>query len=40
MWVAQRKDERAALKTGTAWELRDRILADYTARPVPRSVAP
>ena len=40
LWVAQRKDDRATLRADSAWKLRDRIVADYTARPVPRSVTP
>lgn len=39
-WVAQRADDRTTLRSDTPLGLRDRILADYTARPVPRSVAP
>lgn len=39
-WVAQRRDTRETLRAGTPDGLRDRIAADYTARPVPRSVAP
>ena len=35
-WRAVRKDDGAALVTETAEELRDAMLADYTARPVPR----
>ena len=36
VWVAQRRDNRETLRAGTPAELRDRIVADYTARPVPR----
>lgn len=37
-WMAQRRDNRATLRAGTALGLRDLILADYTARPVPRQI--
>lgn len=40
LWMAQRRDDREMLRAESAWELRDAILADYSARPVPRSVAP
>ena len=35
-WRAVRKDDGAELVTESAEELRDAMLADYTARPVPR----
>jgi hypothetical protein len=37
-WVAQRKDNRETLRADTPADLRDLILADYTARPVPRQL--
>jgi len=37
-WVAQRRDNRATLRADSPEALRDLIIADYTARPVPRSV--
>lgn len=36
VWLAQRLDTRETLRAETPVELRDLILADYTARPVPR----
>ena len=36
VWLAQRLDDRAVLRAASAGELRDAIIADYTARPVPR----
>lgn len=36
MWVAQRRDTRKTLRAGTPAALRELILADYFARPVPR----
>jgi hypothetical protein len=38
-WVAQRRDDRSVLRSDSAAELREKILADYTARPVSRQVA-
>ena len=35
-WLAQRRDNRDTIRASTPAELRDRIVADYTARPVPR----
>jgi hypothetical protein len=40
VWVAQRKDDRTTLRADTPGGLRDRIVADYLARPVSRDVAP
>ena len=37
-WVAQRRDTRDTLRADSPEALRDLIIADYTARPVPRSV--
>ena len=36
VWVAQRRDNRATLRARSLEGLRDLIIADYTARPVPR----
>jgi hypothetical protein len=38
-WVAQRRDNRETLRADGPEELRDLIVADYTAQPVSRSVA-
>ena len=35
-WLAQRRDNRDTIRASTPAELCDRIIADYTARPVPR----
>jgi hypothetical protein len=35
-WMAQRADDGATLRADSAAALRDLIVADYTARPVPR----
>jgi hypothetical protein len=35
-WLAVRKDTREALTAASADELRDKIRADYSIRPVPR----
>ena len=40
IWLAQRRDNREMLSDQTPLGLRDRILADYTARPVSRDVIP
>lgn len=40
VWVAQRRDTRETLRDMTPLGLRDKIVADYTARPVPRALAP
>ena len=39
-WIAQRRDDHTTLRTESAPELRDLIMADYAARPVPRDVSP
>jgi hypothetical protein len=39
-WIAQRRDDHATLRAEDPAELRDKILGDYFANPVPRSVAP
>ena len=36
LWIAQRADDGATLRADSADRLRDLIVADYTARPVPR----
>jgi len=36
VWLAVRLDDHATLRDETPTGLRDRILADYSARPVPR----
>jgi hypothetical protein len=35
-WVAQRRDSHKTFSAGSADALRDKILADYTERAVPR----
>jgi len=40
VWLAQRRDDRDAIRAGTPGELHDRIVDDYTARPVPRVTVP
>jgi hypothetical protein len=35
-WTAQRRDTRETLRADTPLGLRDRIIADYAARKVPR----
>jgi hypothetical protein len=35
-WVAQRRDSRSTFSASTAAALRELIVADYAARPVPR----
>jgi hypothetical protein len=37
IWVAQRRDSRATIGAKTPERLRERIQADYAARPVPRT---
>ena len=37
-WLAQRLDDGRGLRAGSPGELRALIIADYTARPVPRDV--
>jgi hypothetical protein len=39
-WIAKRLDNQRALVADTPGELRGLIIADYTARPVPREAAP
>lgn len=39
-WVAKRLDNGRPLVAATPGELRDLIIADYTAQPVARGVAP
>lgn len=36
VWVAQRRDDRSTVRATDPNELHEAILADYTARPVPR----
>jgi hypothetical protein len=36
VWLAQRRDDNEMLRADTPGELHDRIVADYSARPVPR----
>ena len=36
LWLAQRRDTGETVKAADPTELRDRIRADYFARPVPR----
>jgi hypothetical protein len=36
VWIAVRRDTHETLRAGTPVALRDLILADYAARPVPR----
>jgi hypothetical protein len=40
LWLAQRRDNRATLRAGSAGELRDMIEDDYATKPVPREIAP
>jgi hypothetical protein len=37
-WVAQRRDTRQTLRSETPLGLRDKIIADYAARPVSRDL--
>jgi hypothetical protein len=37
-WLAQRRDDRATVRTDNPVQLRFKITADYAARPVPRGV--
>jgi hypothetical protein len=39
LWIAQRRDTRETLRAGTPMGLRDKIIADYTARPVSRDLS-
>jgi hypothetical protein len=36
VWLAQRTDDSTMLRAETPGELRDKIVADYMARPIPR----
>lgn len=38
VWLAIRRDDHTTLRDGTPFGLRDRIVADYTARPVSRDL--
>ena len=38
LWIAQRRDTRETLSAETPLGLRDKIIADYTARPVSRDL--
>ncbi len=38
-WIAERRDNHETLRASTPLGLRDLILADYTARKVPRQIA-
>jgi hypothetical protein len=38
LWIAQRRDTRETLRAETPLGLRDKIIADYTARPVSRDL--
>jgi hypothetical protein len=40
VWIAERRDTRDALRADSPVALRDLIVADYTARPVPRDASP
>ena len=40
VWVAERRDNRAALRADSPLARRDAIVADYTVRPVPRGAVP
>jgi len=39
-WMAQRRDNRETLSADNPVDLREKIVTDYTAHPVSRSVAP
>ena len=39
-WVAQRRDSHETMSAGSPAGLREKITADYTARPVSRQAAP
>ena len=39
-WIAQRRDDHATLRADNPVDLREKIVADYTAHPASRSVAP
>jgi hypothetical protein len=38
VWIAVRRDNHATLRSDTPLGLRERIIADYCARPVPRDL--
>ena len=38
LWIARRRDTRETLRAETPLGLRDKIIADYTARPVSRDL--
>ncbi len=40
VWIAVRRDDHATLRADSPEALREKIVADYTAHPVSRSVAP
>ena len=40
VWVAQRRDDRSVLRSDSPADLREKIQADYTTRPVSRQAAP
>jgi hypothetical protein len=40
VWTAERRDTHTVLRADTPTALRDAIVADYTARPVPRDDSP
>jgi hypothetical protein len=40
LWVAQRRDNRETLRSDSPFGLRELIIADYSARPVPRELIP
>jgi hypothetical protein len=39
VWMAQRRDDRSVLRSDSPADLREKILADYTAHPVSRHIA-
>jgi hypothetical protein len=39
-WVAVRRDNGREVTAGSGRELRDAVMADYTAEPVPRGAVP
>ena len=40
LWIAERRDTRESLRSDTPFGLRELIIADYSARPVPREPVP
>ena len=38
VWLAMRRDDHSTLRDGTPLGLRDKIITDYTARPVSRDL--